>query len=383
MKILHYYTANDNVSAEYISILSSAMTELNYLSGDRSIENVSASTLHDALKIMRDSHVDIVHFHGCWRDSDFMVARKARKSGTRIVVSPHGQLEPWVIKQDYWKSRFPRILAYQRKIVKEAFSIIVMGRMEEDCMKRLGWNTRIEVVRNSMITETITAKEMAIQVLYIYNKVMDSYTFSLLDDDERMAFAALIKAGITNDHRWLTDDEKAGVSRLSPITWRRIMMHAYHTSIYDTIVDAIDTLCIPNVDVKVKEISCYLPKTEKRRGLFNKETKPLPAVIADEKGDYTDSFCKFVKTLHKHASIGQLSIKDIVETARQMRRVSIDEKVFNEEMKIRGLDKFVGSLMQIMRDYTLMEEGFMLMPPKNDRRTKRLSKMIDEELDIT
>lgn len=371
------------MSAEYISILSSAMTELNYLSGDRSIENVSASNLHDALKAMKSSHVDIVHFHGCWRDSDFMVARKARLSGTRIVVSPHGQLEPWVIKQDYWKSRFPRIITYQRRLVKDAFSIIVMGRMEEDCMKRLGWNTRIEVVRNSMITETITSKEMAIQVLSIYNKVMDSSTFSLLDKDERMAFAALIKAGLTNDHRWLTDNEKASVSRLSQLAWRRIMIYSYHTSVYNTITDAIDTLGIPNIDVKVEDINCYLPKAEKRHSLFNKELKPLPAVVADDKGDQTDSFCKFIKTLHKHANTGQLTIKDTVETARQIRRVSIDERVFNEEMKMRGLDKFLASLMQIMRDYTLMEEGFMLTPPKANSRTRKLSAMIDNELDIT
>ena len=52
-------------------------------------------------------------------------------------------------------------------------------------------------------------------------------------------------------------------------------------------------------------------------------------------------------------------------------------------MKIKGIDKFVMSLMQIMSDYTCMEEGFMLAPPKDNARTRKLASMIDNELEIT
>ena len=370
------------MTAEYVSILSGAMTDFGYLSGDGCIENVSATSLPDAIKAMKTSRVDIVHFHGCWRDSDFMIARKARKAGTRIVISPHGQLEPWVVKQDYWKSRLPRIIAYQKRIVNDAFAVVVMGKMEENCMKHLGWNTRIEVVRNSMITDTITDKEMARKMLYIYNKVMDSHTFALLGEGERLAFASLIKAGISRDARWLTDNENASISRLSACGWRRIIIHAFHTSITDTIADGIDTLGISHPDIKPEEIPCYLPKTEKRKGLFNKEIKPLPAVIADDKGDHTESFSNFIKSLHKHAGMGHLTIKDIIETAYQMRHVSIDERLFNEKMNEKSLDKFVSSLMQIMIDYTRMEEGFLVAPPRNNRRTRRLAAMLDDEKKI-
>lgn len=383
MRILHYHNANDRMTAEYIRILSSAMAELGYLSGDGYIENVSANSLHDAIKVMNESRVDIVHFHGCWRDSDFMVARKARKNGTRIVVSPHGQLEPWIIKHNYWKSRLPRIIAYQKRIVSEAFAVVVMGRMEEDCMKRLGWNSRIEVVRNSMITDTITDKEMAKKIQYIYNKVMDSHTFALLGEGERIAFASLAKAGISKDSRWLTDNENASISRLTLVGWRRILIHAYHTSVSDTIADAIDTLGLSRPDVKPEEIPCYLPRAEKRKGFFSKEIKPLPGVIADEKGYHTESFSNFIKALHKHANMNHLTIKDIFETAYQMRNVSIDERQLCEEMEEKSLDKFMSSLMQIMIDYTGMEEGFLIVPPKNNRRARRLAAMLDDELAIS
>ena len=89
-----------------------------------------------------------------------------------------------------------------------------------------------------------------------------------------------------------------------------------------------------------------------------------------------------MKILQKHAATGQLTLKDIVETAKQMRRALIDEMAFSEEMKIKGLDDFVASIMQILSDYTSMEEGFMLAPPKNNSHTKKLASMIDNELQI-
>ena len=39
--------------------------------------------------------------------------------------------------------------------------------------------------------------------------------------------------------------------------------------------------------------------------------------------------------------------------------------------------------MQIMSDYTCMEEGFMLAPPKVNARTRKLASMIDNEMEIT
>lgn len=233
-----------------------------------------------------------------------------------------------------------------------------------------------------MITDTITEKEMAIKMLNTYNKVMDSHTFALLNDEERIAFAALIKAGVTREEKWLTDDEKASISSLSPLAWRRIKIYAYHTSIADTILDAEDTIGYNHTDIKPDAIPCYLPKADKPKGLFSKDVKPLPAVIADDKGYHTDSLCKFINVLQKHAANGQLVLKDIVETAYQMRRVLVDETALVEEMKLKGLDKFVMSLMQIMSDYTCMEEGFMFTPPKDNARTRKLASMIDNELQI-
>ena len=59
----------------------------------------------------------------------------------------------------------------------------------------------------------------------------------------------------------------------------------------------------------------------------------------------------------------------------------VDQK-FCEDMKERSLYKFVSSLMQVMIDYTGLEEGFLVAPPKYNRRTRRLEAMLDDELGI-
>ena len=78
-------------------------------------------------------------------------------------------------------------------------------------------------------------------------------------------------------------------------------------------------------------------------------------------------------------------VAPLIDTLEDMVGKAYTKKAFElkiEEMKLKGLDKFVMSLMQIMSDYTCMEEGFMLTPPKDNARTRKLASMIDNELQI-
>lgn len=382
MKILHYYTEGDGMTAQYVGILSQAMAGMEAMTCDGSIENISTTSLAQARRILKNDDIDLLHLHGCWRDTDWLLTLTAEKSKTRVILSPHGNLQPWVIRQDYWKSHLPRIIAYQRHIVSSAYAVITMGRMEYEGIKRLEWSDRIEMVLNAMITESITEYDMARQILTIYNKVMDSNTLALITGNTRKAYSALIKAGTTKDSRWLDDDDMADISQLKPVAWRRIIISAWHSGIIDIIADAIDTLQLPLLDIHPKDIACYMPAAENRKGLFNKEVKELPAVIADDKGMHTDSFILFVKQLHKRAKAGLINMKDIVETSVQLRRVTIDERLFMQEMTDKKLDAFLGSIMQLAMEYTSIEEGFLICAPRTGRMTRKIRKIIENQHNI-
>ena len=66
----------------------------------RDAENHLASNADDARTLLQGSHYDILHLHGCWRNSSRAIVNIAIRKGCRLVVTPHGQLEPWVQEQD-------------------------------------------------------------------------------------------------------------------------------------------------------------------------------------------------------------------------------------------------------------------------------------------
>ncbi len=125
---------------------------------ERDAENHLASNADDARTLLQGSHYDILHLHGCWRNSSRAIVNIAIRKGCRLVVTPHGQLEPWVQEQDYWKDKLPKRVLYQQRIIQQAYAIIIQGRMEQECMERLTWNKRLVTIRNCVITSSI-AKE--------------------------------------------------------------------------------------------------------------------------------------------------------------------------------------------------------------------------------
>lgn len=373
MRILHYYSDTDKMTAEYVDTLTNAMSGMKDSCG-LDIENVKATSIGQIRKEIKEKDTDIMNIHGCWRNSDAMAARIADRNGIRIVMTPHGQLEPWIIRQDYWKSKFPRIVAYQRSIVRRAYAVIVMGRMEMECVKRLKWNQRTETVLNSLITDAITDREMAEQTAAIYNKAMDSNVYELMDDDARLALASLIKAGISGDKRWLTDEEYNACRDISIVNWRRILIYAHHTMISDTIINGAQTVDADLPDIHPADIPCYLPQTKESQKTVEERMK--------KRKTETEATTEWMKALHKQYRWSRITIADVVHTAERLRRLDADESEISETLKEKGLDKFASSMMQVMSTFTRLEEGFMIARPKRNRRTRRIENMITGQMEI-
>lgn len=102
---------------------------------------------------------DVVHVNGCWTPSCAMVQRWAQKRGYRVVLTPHGMLEPWIIKRHYWTRKFPALLLYQKAAIKHADIIHATAESERCHLLQLGWNRNIEVIPNCVQVEKIVMKE--------------------------------------------------------------------------------------------------------------------------------------------------------------------------------------------------------------------------------
>lgn len=101
---------------------------------------------------------DIVHVNCCWLPACADVQRIAQKRGYKVVLTPHGMLEPWIIKRHYWTRKVPALWLYQKAAVQRADCVQATAESERDNLLKLGYNSNIKVVRLGIDAESIEKK---------------------------------------------------------------------------------------------------------------------------------------------------------------------------------------------------------------------------------
>ena len=250
MRILHFIPQTDTATSKYFSILADNM--------GLEVENHKATTSEEAKQLLNSIQFDILHIHGCWNNAQFTIVRKALKQKVRLVVTPYGQLNPWEQQQHFWKEKLPKRITYQQSVIRQAYAVIVQGNIELECLKQLKWNNRCVIIRNAMITNTITPREMARQTFEVYQRVIDSNPLQLMNDNTLKFVKRLITVGITGDERWVMEEE---VPMLGD--WRQIFCYAYQEQIMPTIQRGIRTLNLIAPDIEASKIPYFLPDNYK------------------------------------------------------------------------------------------------------------------------
>lgn len=363
IKVLHFFPKDDKMIAQHVDILCNAMGS--YADSYASFEP------KDFIHKLRDKHPDIVHLHGCWRMTNWFAARKATGHGARIVLSPHGGLEPWVIKQQYWSKKLPQLLLFQRRIVKHAAAVIVMGRMEKDCLERQNLTQRMETVLNSLVTCALTDEQMAAATHAVYRKVLDSNVWPLMEEETKVATRALIKAGITGDARWLDNDEAAAVHGLTPDEKRKIALYAYQEGVLDIVNRGFTMTDCPLSDTNPTTVP-YYPHS----------SGTTTSLVAQDKGDINDKTVAALRSARKLYRTRKLTIKHIVELDQLLRSGEIAEDNLAETLREKRLLQFAGSMMAAMNSLTGLAEGLMPVAMRDGRGAENIIKRITKSLEI-
>ena len=183
MNVLHIYPKNNEQIHRHVSLLVEGLRQ----SANVQVADNSKSFYSQA----RDMQADIIHVHGVNSLLQTKAMRCAQKLGIRFVVTLHGQLEPWAISFQRANQRLGLIIA-QKDFIAKAYAVISFGKVETSSFTKLGWNPRIEEIRNAVITNTITPAEMASQTFAVYQKIQDSNTLEKMDANTLAALKAII-----------------------------------------------------------------------------------------------------------------------------------------------------------------------------------------------
>jgi glycosyltransferase involved in cell wall biosynthesis len=96
-------------------------------------------------QILAEESPDVVHIHGIWQPQTWLFQREAQRLAIKVVLSPHGMMEPWILQRHPWKKKLALVL-YQRKALRRADYLHATALLEKENLKKLGYTSHIQVV---------------------------------------------------------------------------------------------------------------------------------------------------------------------------------------------------------------------------------------------
>ena len=181
MKILHYIPSIDRTSGgvgAYMQLLTTELGKLVELhvathreANPLTLENCTVHYIPknnnpfsnkgktEFLTLLNDIKPDVFHTNSCWLPLSARTTIWAKNIGYTVVYTPHGMLEPWIMKRHYWTKKFPASLLFQKRGIQIANVIHATAESEKHNLTQLGWNNNIEVIPNCVEIDKITMKE--------------------------------------------------------------------------------------------------------------------------------------------------------------------------------------------------------------------------------
>ena len=328
----------------------------------------------EAMKLLSAGHYDVLHVYGCWHLGAWRMTRLAFKKGTRLVLSPEGQLEPWVMNSHYWKEKLPKLVLFQKWMVERAYAVIIQGKMEEECLKQLGWNPRLVIIRNPLYTNTITTQEAQRQKDVIYRQVMNSNPLQLMTANTRKTLRDIIKAGITRDERWVGND---CMDITEQDQWHHVLCYAWQEQISEVVARGISILRMtpPDIEAEIKQSMCFVPE--------GYETpQSIESVIGMQFATENERLIATFRHLRRLVQQDKLAIRHLIELDNELRYHQTEEDRLCEALQEKGLYKVAARLMHVTHELTGLDEGLMPIPALNDYQARKIKRQIDNHLKI-
>jgi glycosyltransferase involved in cell wall biosynthesis len=112
-----------------------------------------------AFKIfLKEEQPDLIHINGIWSPQNYGFLKAARELKIKLVLSPHGMLEPWILAHNPWKKKLA-LLLYQKKAIQRVAHIHATAQMEANNIRALGFSNPISIIPNGIdLTEVAEVK---------------------------------------------------------------------------------------------------------------------------------------------------------------------------------------------------------------------------------
>jgi glycosyltransferase involved in cell wall biosynthesis len=101
---------------------------------------------------------DIVHINGIWNPQNALFQKTAKNLGIKVILSPHGMLEPYILNRNPLKKKIALML-YQNKALHAVDAFHATAREEAINIQNLGFKKPISIIPNGInLTEVKKVK---------------------------------------------------------------------------------------------------------------------------------------------------------------------------------------------------------------------------------
>ena len=136
-----------------------------------SFEEANANLIfHQKLNSISLSDADLLHLHGIWSSSLYLIARKSIKRNIPYIISIRGMLEPWSLSQKKLKKKIA-LLIYQKRILLKSMALHATSKEEVSSIRNCGINNPVINIPNGIDLETYP-KEIDTKKKYNSKKIV-------------------------------------------------------------------------------------------------------------------------------------------------------------------------------------------------------------------
>ncbi len=100
---------------------------------------------------LKAADLDLLHVHGLWMHYSLASLRWIRSTGRHCIISPHGMLDPWALRNSGWKKQLA-LMAYEREHLESAACIHALCEAEAKAIRAIGLRNPICIIPNSLET---------------------------------------------------------------------------------------------------------------------------------------------------------------------------------------------------------------------------------------
>lgn len=401
MKVLHFITSIDSADiypTEYMSALLRCMgaREEVHLATFRSpgaitVEQVEThlfdypkrltdkSFEHNFSEMLSHTCPEIIHLHGCWDRTLWTVASQAREHDIPLILSPHGALEPAVMRAFFLTRRLPRLVAYQYRTALAADVLLSSTQEEEDNLSDMLWNRHIAVIPDPRLSPTTDYDEVCTRLLSLYRKTIDTKCcYHTLNTEEQDAVKSLLLEGTAHDGELLhtTQQQKENLLQLTDKSWRKLFIIAHNHSLNGLYANAFLRLGLTPPSIDVSHIERFdraeqAPATLPADHLLyaNPLQKSKLAAISDNQVRQLATLLLNTRHLIRQ---GDIHLNHLSKLYTQFRYEDYDEDLFAESMNTLRLKKFTRQVEQLLAQLFGLTEGFMPIPACTEAQANTL-----------